>query len=400
VRFDDMEATARRWMPILLEEEKADVVIGLFHAGHNAYWLGKCRENASVEVVTRVPGFDLALLGHDHTIYEEYDLKENGDSILVLDPSSRGLYLSDVDIYVTKKNGKVVSKRIEGGLSRVDKYPISKRYSAEFLPQYKSVKDFISKRVGVMGKEITTRDAFFGPSDFVDFVHTLQLQATGAEISLNAPLSFDVTVKQGEMFMNDIFKLYKYGNTLYTMRLTGREIKGALEYTYGLWTNQMKSPNDHLFLLSPPRVINDSYRSGFLNPPYNFDSAAGIYYTVDVTKPKGEKIKIKRLANGKKFDLDAEYVVVVNSHRGNGGGEILTKGAGITKDELKKRILSVSDFDFRYYLLKTIEEAGEIYPQKLNQWKFIPEKWVAAAAERDYKYLFEADKYKDNDEHS
>ena len=39
--------------------------------------------------------------------------------------------------------------------------------------------------------------------------------------------------------MNDMFNLYKYENMLYTMRLTGKEIRDALEMSYDLWTNRM-----------------------------------------------------------------------------------------------------------------------------------------------------------------
>ena len=48
LRFEDMEETARHWMPIIREKENPDAVIGIFHAGQNAQFLGeKYRENAS-----------------------------------------------------------------------------------------------------------------------------------------------------------------------------------------------------------------------------------------------------------------------------------------------------------------------------------------------------------------
>ena len=50
--------------------------------------------------------------------------------------------------------------------------------------------------------------------------------------------------------MSDMFNLYKYENLLYTMKLTGKEIKDFLEMSYALWTNQMKSPDDHLMLFN------------------------------------------------------------------------------------------------------------------------------------------------------
>ena len=155
--------------------------------------------------------------------------------------------------------------------------------------------------------------------------------------------------------------------------------------SYALWTNQMQSPDDHLLLLNE----KDEGFGRLKNPSYNFDSAAGILYTVDVTQPEGKKITITGLADGTQFDLDRTYTVAVNSYRGNGGGDLLTKGAGIPKEELASRIVSATDKDLRYYLMKRIEELGTLDPHPLNQWRFVPEEWVKPAAERDREVLFE-----------
>lgn len=40
LRFDDMEETARKWMKIIREKEKPDLVIGIFHAGQDALLMG------------------------------------------------------------------------------------------------------------------------------------------------------------------------------------------------------------------------------------------------------------------------------------------------------------------------------------------------------------------------
>lgn len=54
-------------MKIIREKEKPDLVIGLFHAGQDAFLMsGKYNENASLSVAKNVPGFDMVLMGHDH----------------------------------------------------------------------------------------------------------------------------------------------------------------------------------------------------------------------------------------------------------------------------------------------------------------------------------------------
>ena len=184
-----------------------------------------------------------------------------------------------------------------------------------------------------------------------------------------------------------MFNLYKYENQLYVMKLTGEEVRKHLEMSYDLWVNTMKSPDDHIMLLNDGNT-DDKQRFMFKNLAFNFDSASGIDYEVDVTKPNGQKVRILQMSNREPFDEKKIYKVALNSYRGNGGGELLTKGAGIPRDELKSRTIYESKKDQRYYLMKEIEKAKELDPQPGNNWKFVPEEWAKPALERDRKLLF------------
>lgn len=389
LRFDDMEATARKWMKIIREQERPDIVVGVFHAGQDAVLMGgKYRDNASLEVARNVPGFDIVLMGHDHTRECRKVRNVAGDSVLVIDPASNGVVVSNVDIRVTLRHGRVVAKRIDGVLTETGGYGVSEAFMQRFAPQYATVQEFVSKKIGRFTQTISTRPAYFGPSAFVDLIHTLQLAISGAEISLAAPLSYDTRIEAGDICVYDMFNLYKFENMLYTMRLSGKEVRDVLEMSYGLWTNRMTSPDDHLLQL------RDNLRDGavdkfaFKHPSFNFDSAAGIIYTVDVTKPEGQKVAILSMADGTPFDAERMYTVALNSYRGNGGGELLTKGAGIPHDALKERIIRSTDKDLRYYLMQYIEQKKLLEPRSLGQWKFIPEAWAQPASRRDYELLF------------
>ena len=184
--------------------------------------------------------------------------------------------------------------------------------------------------------------------------------------------------------MSDMFNLYKFENMLYAMNLSGKEIKDYLEMSYDLWINTIASSNEHLLKIEE----SENGKTKFKNPTYNFDSAAGLLYTIDVTKEKGNRITISSLANGEPFDTSKTYLVAINSYRGNGGGNLLTKGAGIPNEELPKRIVWSTDIDLRYHLMKQIEKAGTISPSPLNQWRFIPEEIAVPAASRDRHLLF------------
>ena len=388
LRFDEMVSTARYWMDYLQKNEQPDIVVGLFHSGkEGGIVTDEYEEDASIHVAKDVPGFDLILFGHDHTRYNETIINSAGKPVLCLDPANNAITVADAAFEVTLRKGKVIDKKVTGQLVNVVDEPVDEAFMEHFKPHMDKVNNFVNRQIGKFKNSIYTRDSYFGSSAFNDFILNLQLQITGADISFNAPLSFDAVIKEGPVYVSDMFNLYKFENQLYVMRLTGEEIRKHLEMSYNLWVNTMKSPDDHLLLLSE-NTFGDQQRLGFKNFSFNFDSAAGIDYEVDVTKPEGQKVKILRMSNGEPFDESKWYKVAINSYRGNGGGELLTRGAGIPRDSLDGRIIWRSERDQRYYLMQEIEKAGMMDPQPNNNWRFVPEEWVKPAAERDRKILF------------
>lgn len=388
LRFEEMVSCARRWMDYLQKNEKPDVVIGLFHSGKDGgIKTPEYEEDASIRVAQEVPGFDLVLFGHDHTRHSSVVTNTAGKPVTCLDPANNAISVADATIELTLRKGKVVEKNVEGRIVNVTDEPIDEQFMAHFQPQIERINKFVNREIGQFKNSIYTRDSFFGSSAFNDFILNLQLQITGADISFNAPLSFDAVIKEGPVHVSDMFNLYKFENQLYVMRLTGEEVRKHLEMSYNLWVNTMTSPDDHLLLLSES-TYGDQQRLGFKNFSFNFDAAAGIDYEVDVTKPEGQKVHILRMSNGEPFDEAKWYKVAINSYRGNGGGELLTRGAGIPRDSLNSRIIWRSHRDQRYYLMKEIEKQGVVDPKPNNNWRFVPEEWVKPAAARDRKILF------------
>ena len=388
LRFDNIVTSAQYWVDYIRKNERPDVLIGLFHSGREGgIHTPEYDEDASFTVAREVRGFDIILFGHDHTRYSGSIKNKDGKDILCLNPSCDALMVSDATINITKKNGKVVHKAITGDVISITKEPIDEDFIRHFQTDIDSVKAFVNRRIGRFENTIYTRDCYFGSAAFTDFIHDLQLKITDADVSFNAPLSFDISIKKGDVHVSDMFNLYKYKNQIYVLRMTGREIRKHLEMSYDLWCNTMKSPDDHIMQLSE-WTKEDRQRLGFKNLAFNFDSAAGINYEVNVTKPDGEKVRILSMSDGTPFDENKWYRVAMNSYRGNGGGELLTKGAGIPRQELKSRIIFESEKDQRYYLMQEIEKAGVMNPQAHNNWRFVPEEWTTKAIERDKKLIF------------
>ena len=397
IEWDDMIESAQRWVNIINEKENPDLIIGLFHSGVD-YTYGSVNENtyknenAAQLVAERVSGFDVVFVGHDHQGWNKFLKNKNEENVLILGPRGYATTAVAAAIKMTfDETNKEWKKEIAGETIDVSKYKPDEEFINRFASQYKVVKNYVSKEIGEFTETISSREAVFGASTFADFINEIQLELTGADVSFAAPLSFDAKINKGKIYRRDMFNLYKYENFLYTMELTGQEIKDYLEHSYSNWFNQMKDENDHLLLFEKDENGNlemKNDKSMFITPSYNFDCAAGINYTVDVSKPAGEKVNISGMSNGEEFKLDKKYKAAINSYRGNGGGGHLTAGAKIPKDELSKRIITSTEKDLRFYMMKWIENKKIVTPKKLNNWKIIPESWWEKGKEKDYQLIF------------
>ena len=388
LRFEEMVSSARQWMRVVKEQEKADIVIGLFHSGKDGgITTPHYKEDAALAVAREVPGFDVVFFGHDHTRYADAVTNSEGKLVACLDPANNAMSVAQADLQLVKKKGHWCVKESQWKLVDVADLPVDNDFVDHFSAFNETVKAYANRVIGTFENTISTRDSYFGNSAFNDLILNLELSITKADVAFNAPVSFDVAIKKGPVRVADMFNLYKYENQLFVMRLTGKEIRKALEMSYDLWVNTMTSPNDHLLLLDS-QTRGDQQRLGFKNFSFNFDSAAGIDYEVDVTKPNGQKVKVLKMSNGEPFDENKYYKVAVNSYRANGGGELLTRGAGIAKDDLDDRIVWRSEYDLRHYLMEEIKRLGTLNPQPNTNWRFVPEQWTQEAAKRDRLLLF------------
>ena len=388
IEFEEMTSCARKWVKYILEVEHPDLIFGLFHSGKDGGIITPdYEENATAAVAREVPGFDVIFFGHDHQVHNEWITNNAGQQVLIIDPSCYVKNVAETEIELTFEGDKLVKKDIKGEIISMLDEQIDEQMVSHFQKDIDAVKTYVDRKIGRFENSIYTRDCFFGNAAFTDLIHNLQLQITGADISITAPLSFNAAINAGDVTVADMFKLYRFENLLLVLRMTGEELRKHLEMSYDLWTNQMKSPDDHIMLLRDDDS-EDQQRAAFKNMTFNFDSACGIDYEVDVTKPDGEKVRILRMSNGEPFDEQKWYKVAMNSYRANGGGELLTLGAGIPKDSLTSRVIYCSELDQRHYLMEEIERQGTVNPQPNHNWKFVPEAWVQPALERDRKLLF------------
>ena len=386
--FESLIPLVQQDVDRLVAQEKPHVVIVSVHSG-TGEGDGSILEDQGLDLFNSLKGVDALLCSHDHSPY----VAEN-DHILLLNTGSKANNLGHGEIVVNIEKGKVVSKSYKASLIPVDRQqtdPVMRDY---FHKDYEAVKAFTMKEVGELSRDMVFSDAFLGMSDYTNLLHTVCLGCSPAQISIAAPLTQNATVKAGKLIYNDMFTLYRYENQLFVVKMTGQEVKDFLEFSYDLWINTYEKPGDHILNIRPrsdARTGTD--RWSFAEASYNFDSAAGINYTVDVTKPYGSRVAISSMADGSAFSLDASYNVAMTSYRASGGGGAMVRGAGVNTEKIDERVVAKYP-EIRDLIYQYIEKQGVVDPAVignkavLGEWKFIPERIARPILEADRNLLF------------
>ena len=385
--FESLLPMAQESVDRIVAKEKSDVVIVAVHAG-TGEGDGSQLESQGLDLFNSLRGVDFVICAHDHR-----PVVHKNDSICLINAGSHCRNLGFGTVKLKVENGKVVSKTLDAELLPVDKNNVDKQMQQTFRPEFEAVKAFTLKEVGELKTELRTRDAYRGMSDYMNLIHTLSIGCSPAQISFAAPLTFNGFVKEGTLVYNDLFTIYPYENQLFVVKMTGKEIKDYLEFSYDSWINTIDSADDHVLKIvnaADPRTGQS--RWSFVNRSYNFDSAAGLIYKVDVTKPVGQRVLIESLADGTSFDEASEYNVAMTSYRASGGGGLMT-AAGVDTERINDRVVEyypeIRNILYDYLLEnKVIDTAHTGNRNLIGEWRFIPEDLASKALDKDMELLF------------
>ena len=215
LHFDDILASAAHWVPLIQKQEKPDVLVVLMHSGlenDNPDYL----ENAGRALANKGLGIDLLLIGHDHRTELEWIRPTEGrsDSVLLINPANHLDRVSDIQITVTKRGGKVVKKELRPSFISLDGVTPDPDFLAHFKQEEEAVKTYLSSEVGELATEVRGEDALFGTSPYMDVIHRMQLDAVQAEISFAAPLKISAVLPAGKIYVRDLFKFCPFSNFL------------------------------------------------------------------------------------------------------------------------------------------------------------------------------------------
>ena len=389
MEFKSLIPVVQEGVDKVIEKEHPHVVIVAVHSGTGA-GDGSVLESQGLDLYKSLKGVDFLICSHDHRPFIA-----SKDDLCLINSGSHCRNIGHGTVEVEIKDGQVVSKKLSADLIKVNKKLVDVEMREHFRKDYEAVKAFTLKPVGKLERDMYTRESYAGMCDYMNLLHTLSLSCSPAQISFSAPLTFNGKVKAGQLVYNDLFTIYPYENQLYVVSMSGREIKDYLEYSYDAWINTVsgRKSDNLLKIRNAADPCTEQKRWSFVERSYNFDSAAGINYTVDIRKPYGSRIEIESLADGTKFDMDARYNVAMTSYRASGGGGIMREGAKVDTDRIDERVVARYP-EIREILYEYLSEHGTISPEEtgnpsvIGSWKFIPEKKASKMLENDMALLF------------
>lgn len=393
--FESLIPFAQQKIDQVIAKEHPDVVIATTHSG-TGRGDGSSVESQGLDLLNSLTGVDFILCSHDHRACTF----KNGETTLI-NAGSHCRSLGHGKVTVKIENGAVVSKTTEGEILPIDKNKIDETMRAKFRADYEVVKAFTLQKVGELESPLRTSESFTGMCDYMNLLHTVSLSCAPAQLSFAAPLSQNDVIESGTLIYNDLFKIYKYENQLFVVKMTGQQVKDFLEYSYNNWINTVTDKEKPILRIRQKDDPRDMlYGWSFIGQSFNFDSMGGAHYTVDVTKPYGERICITKLADGTPFSLGETYNVAMTSYRASGGGNTMSEGAHIDTDNIDEitvaRYPEIREIIYDYFK-NHVDENGNIVPvtsaelsdeSVVGHWEFIPAEICEEGLARDYERLF------------
>ncbi|MCR5395674.1 MAG: bifunctional metallophosphatase/5'-nucleotidase [Bacteroidales bacterium] len=380
LKVTDLVGAAAKWVNHIREEESPDFIIGLFAAG---------TRNQSL---LRVPGIDVFLLGADHRSLpvNNFRVSSEGDSVLDVQPFPRLEECAQINLHLARRHAwGSVERRADVKRVRLSNYKPDSVFINHFTPNRKDIDKYMNMKIGNLDAPMTYSDALFGPSALVDLMHEVQREATGAAISITNNCAEEVDFARGAFTTKDLFHLFKHNYKFWKFPMKGEEIHSFLEAAASAQFNQMSEETDHVLAFR----FND-FKEVIIGPSgpemtqqkFKFCSASGIRYTVDVTKPKGERVQILGMSDGTEFDSEKSYEVVMNEYLASGGGNYIFQ-IGWKRDTALNALISKTDDDARTCMINYIKKHGTIRPKASSDWSIIPVEFCKQARKTDAKIL-------------
>ncbi|GEN49367.1 bifunctional metallophosphatase/5'-nucleotidase [Alkalibacterium pelagium] len=303
--------SAKKYVPYL--KEQADVVVVSYHGGFEKdLETGEeteiqTGENEGYALLHDVEGIDVLLSGHQHRVIAQ----KVGQTAVVM-PGDKGRYLGKVTLEIEESDGQYTLTDAIPELLSTEQVDVDESTANAFRSVNEEVEAWLDQPIGKVEGDMTISDveaARRREHPYVEFVHKVQMHYAECDISGTALFNNQAKGFGREVTMRDVVLNYIYPNTLAVLRVSGRDLKAALERSATYF--ELDETGDI--------IVNPS----FMTPKpqmYNYDMYEGIEYTIDVAMPKGKRI-VEFSYEGKNIMPEDSLEIVINQYRAVGGGD-------------------------------------------------------------------------------
>ncbi|WP_330437511.1 5'-nucleotidase C-terminal domain-containing protein [Micromonospora sp. NBC_00821] len=371
LRFDDMIATAAKWVPIM-RARGADLVLISAHGGDSgtsSYGPELPNENPVALIAQQVPGIDAILFGHAHNeVVERFVTNERtGTQVLLSEPSKWGQRLTRMDFTLTRERGRWAITKKAATMLNTNTVVEDPKVLAAVRAQHQKTIAYVNQVVAQSTVELSAAASRYEDTPILDFINHVQTEVVGAALagtayadlpvlSIAAPFSRTAVFPAGDVKIRDVAGLYVYDNTLEAVVLSGAEVRAYLEYSAKYFRT-----------FAPGAPVDPEQISDPAVPDYNYDVFSGLDYDIDISKPVGQRITRLVLAGTDTPVADnAQFVVAVNNYRRSGGGNF----PGIVKTQVYN-----AQQEIRQLLIDWAQAKGTIDPADFFQpnWRLVRE---------------------------
>ena len=338
----------------------ADVIVVSAHMGMYAEFDEDGGSDSAQKILDDNPEIDVLQVAHNHVVVSETQgdtviggVRNGGRDIarfdLTLDQNN---HVTDATVEIVDMTGVTPSQ----DLRDIELVKESHQKTIDFITGGGSGED------GEGGAALGSTTAKFQPVDEIaglpegklqdtavmDLINKVQLENSGADVSAAALFKDTSDLPEGDINYGNIFDIYKFDNTLYRVTVTGKELKGYMEWAaacYNQWV---------------PGDINISFDPEY--PGYLYDMFAGVDYEIDLSQPKGERIK-NVMFKGAPLQDDQTLTLAVNNYRYSSALKAQNLIAGKKEWESSNSI--------RDMIVAYLAEHSPISPEVDNNWKIV-----------------------------
>lgn len=254
-----------------------------------------------------IEGIDILLTGHQHR-----EIAQTTDTgVTVLQTGCNGHSVGKVTVTFEKMEQTWVKKESYSKLLTVQGIEADPAVLSLVSDYEENTQKWLDQPIGIIHGDMQISDVMqtrLQDHPFIEFINKIQMDIANVSISCTSLFHNASPGFPKHVTMRDIVSNYIYPNTLKVIRVTGADIKDALELsaTY--------------FILNEDGniIVNPAY----IEPKpahYNYDMWEGISYVLNISKPIGERVESLQY-KGTCLHLEEEYDVVMNNYRASGGG--------------------------------------------------------------------------------